>query len=82
MENSCENMDWCFDECEKILSGICFFPLVNKSLEMVTSSRFEPCPGRSVCLSNVDIIYSSQFWVRKCDDMTPDELYENFQVTC
>ena len=56
MEYSRENMDWCFDEFEKILSGICFLPLVNRSFEIVKSNGFEPCQGRPVCLSNVDVI--------------------------
>ncbi len=47
-------MDWCFDEFEKILSGICFLPLVNRSVKIVKSNRFEPHQGRPVCLSNVD----------------------------
>ena len=38
MEYSCENMNWCFDEFEKILSGICFLPLAARSLEIVKSN--------------------------------------------
>ena len=56
MEYSCEKMDWCFDEFEMILSGICFLPLALRSLEIVKSNGFEPRPGRPVCLSNVDVI--------------------------
>ncbi len=56
MEYFHENMDWCFDEFEKILSGICFLPLADRSLEIMKSNGFEPCPGRPVCLSNVDVI--------------------------
>ncbi len=56
MEYYRENMDWCFDDFEKILSGICFLPLVNRSVEIVKSNGFEPGPGRPVCLSNVDVI--------------------------
>ncbi len=56
MEYSCENMDWCFDEFDKIISGICFLPLATRSLEIVKSNEFEPRPCRPVCLSNVDAI--------------------------
>ena len=59
MEYSHENMDWCFEEFEKIISGICFLPLVNRCLEIVKSNGFEPHPGRPVCLSNVDVIPSN-----------------------
>ncbi len=56
MEYCCENMDLCFDEFEKILSGICFLPLAARSLEIVKSNGFEPHLGRPVCLYNVDVI--------------------------
>ena len=54
MEYSCENMDWCFDELGKIISGICFLLLVARSLKIVKSKGLEPCSGQPVCLSNVD----------------------------
>ena len=49
MEYSHENMDWCFDEFKKIISGILFLPLAARSLEIVKSNGFEPRPGRPVC---------------------------------
>ena len=49
-------MDWCFDEFEKILSGICFLPLVNRSVEIIKSNGFERRPGRPVCLVHDDAI--------------------------
>ena len=81
MEFSCENMDWCFDEFDKILSGICFLPLVARSLEIVKSNGFEPNPGRQVCLAHDDAVPPS-FWIKKCGNKRPDELHESFQVTC
>ena len=56
MEYSRENMDWCFDEFEQIISGICFLPLAAQSLEIVKSNGFEPRPGRTVCLAHDDAI--------------------------
>ena len=56
MEYSRENMDWCFDEFEKTLFGICFLPLAARSLEIVNSNGFEPRPGRPVCLAHDDAI--------------------------
>ena len=56
MEYSHENMDWFFDEFAKTLSGICFLPLAARSLEIVKSNEFEPCPGRPVCLAHDDAI--------------------------
>ena len=56
MEYSCENMDWCFDEFKKILSSICFLPLVNRSVEIVKSNGFEPHLSRPVSLAHDDAI--------------------------
>ncbi len=56
MKYSHENMGWCFDEFEKILSGISSLSLAARSLEIVKSNGFVPHPSKPICLLNIDVI--------------------------
>ena len=74
-------MDWCFDEFEKTLFGICFLPLAARSLKIMKSNGLEPCPGRPVYLPSVDSIPHNS-GLRNVVTRGKMSYVEYFQVTC
>lgn len=53
MEYSHQNLNWCFDGLEKIISGFCFVPLAARSFKIVKSIGLKSREENPVCLYNV-----------------------------